>query len=154
MGYRLTGTMEYKIIERFCGINPLELLIHFSLTGSMTDGCIRSKINPNFMQYGFNVTFLVRPGTIANIAGLKAVRSLDGVIDVVPACVPGETIPESALGTLKQVALRVFGCADSLAGMADLIDRIHSLVRIFDLNGDSLLLDLFDTRQLSGERMA
>ena len=35
LGYRLTGSLEYKILERVCGYNPLEMMICHALTGKM-----------------------------------------------------------------------------------------------------------------------
>jgi biotin carboxylase len=38
IGYRLTGSLEYKLLEKVCGYNPLDMMIKFALTGSMYEG--------------------------------------------------------------------------------------------------------------------
>ncbi len=43
LGFRLTGSLEYKILERVCGYNPLEMMICHALTGRMGDDSIADK---------------------------------------------------------------------------------------------------------------
>ena len=57
MGYRLTGSLEYKIIEKMNGLNPLKLMINYALTGEMHNLSIKEVINPNYSKFGFNITF-------------------------------------------------------------------------------------------------
>lgn len=148
MGYRLTGSLEYKIISKMNGINPMELMINYALTGSMYEKPIKQLINPNYKEWGFNITFLAKPGTVGAILGIDEVNSLEQVLDVVPAYNEGDVIPESAVGTLKQVILRVFGTAKTKEEMARLINKIHGLVKVFSKDGNNMLLDTFDTREL------
>jgi hypothetical protein len=35
MGYRLTGSLEYKLMDKLLGINPLNMMIEFALTGKV-----------------------------------------------------------------------------------------------------------------------
>ncbi|NLY76518.1 MAG: ATP-grasp domain-containing protein [Tissierellia bacterium] len=148
MGYRLTGSMEYKIISKLNGINPLEMMVNYALTGKAYEYSIRQLVNPNYKEWGFNLTYLAKPGKIGKISGIDEVCSLKGVIDVVLTYCEGDLIPQSAVGTLQQVVLRVFGIAKTKDEMATLIDKIHSLVSIYSVEGESMLLDVFDSKEL------
>src|SRR5699024_6995272 len=64
IGYRLTGTLEYKILDEICGYNPLEMLIRFALTGQIADASIEEKATPYWDKYACNVSFLIKPGVI------------------------------------------------------------------------------------------
>jgi len=148
MGYRLTGSLEYKIISEFNGINPMEMMINYALTGSMYEKPIKALVNPNYNELGCNITLLARPGKIGRIIGVDEVKSLQGVIDVVHSYNEGDVIPEEALGTLKQVVLRVFATAKNREKMSSLMDKIYSLIKVYSVDEENMLLDVFDTNEL------
>ena len=147
-GFRLNGTMEYKLIHKLNGINPMEMLINFALTGAMYDTRIKPLINPQHDEWGFSLSILARPGKIHSILGVEAVRSYPGVLDVVPLYLPGETIPQSALGTLSQIILRIYCHSKTRQDMAELMNKIYDSIRVIDTNGNDMLLDGFDTQAL------
>jgi biotin carboxylase len=148
MGYRLTGSLEYKIIKEMNGINPIELMINYAITGSMCDKSIKKVLNPNYSRFGFNITFLTKPGKIGRIIGIEDVKKLENVIDVVCSYEEGDQIPDSALGTLKQVIIRVFGTTNTKHEMIELINKIHGLVYVYSEDGDNMLLEGMDTNTL------
>ena len=148
MGYRLTGSLEYKIISKLNGFNPMEMMINFALTGSMNEIRIKDIVNPNYKGWGFNITFLVKPGKIGSMLGIEEVSSLEGVIDVVASYSEGDIILESSIGTLKQVILRVFATTKTKNEMANLMDKIHGLIKVYSVDGENMLLDVFDTSEL------
>ncbi|WP_459201911.1 ATP-grasp domain-containing protein [Methanococcus sp. CF] len=148
MGYRLTGSLEYKIISSLNNVNPLEMMINYSLTGSMHEKDMVSLLYPNYRDYGFNMTFLSKPGIIGKINGISEVISLKGVLDVVSTYWEGDRVPESAVGTLQQVVLRVFGTAKNENELKDLMNQICSLVKIYSEDGENMLLEVFDINEL------
>ena len=145
MGYRLTGSLEYKIIEKMNGLNPLKLMINYALTGEMHNLSIKEVINPNYSKFGFNITFLAKPGKIGKIVGVEEVKALDNIIDVVKAYDEGGVVPNDALGTLQQVVIRVFGVADTKNEMIDLMNKVHDLIGVYSENGEEMLLEVLDT---------
>jgi carbamoylphosphate synthase large subunit len=148
MGYRLTGSLEYKIISKLNGMNPMEMMINYALSESMYEESIKDLVNPNHNELGCNITFLARPGKIGKILGVKEVSSMKEVIDVVPSYNEGDTIQESAIGTLTQVIMRVFAVAKDKHELATIMDRIHNTIRVYSQDGEDMLLDTFDTREL------
>ena len=56
---------------------------------------------------------------------------MQGVIRIVKNKIESETIPESAWGTLNQVALRIYIKADTFEERELLIDKIKSAVKIY-----------------------
>lgn len=148
MGFRLTGSLEYKIISKITGVNPMEMMVNYALSGKMNENSLQPLINPTFKEWGCNVTFLARPGKVGRILGVSEVASLPEVIDVVPAYIEGEVIPSSALGTLKQVIIRVFAIADTKQKLAEIIDKIHNTIQVYSEDGEDLLLEKFHTNEL------
>ena len=150
-GFRLNGTLEYKIIEKLNGLNPLQMLINYAIHGVMHDQPIKPMINPHYTQNGFSLAFISSPGQIGKIKGIDEIESLPGVIDAVCTYSEGDVIPESARGTLSQVILRVSGFAENQIDMASLMNEIQSRLTIQSTEGKNMLSDVFDTFRLFEE---
>lgn len=140
LGYRLTGSLEYKVLDRICGYNPLEMLIHFALTGRMADESIAAKAIPEFPRPAYNVSCLSAPGTIASIQGLDAVKAIPGVIDAVIAHPPGDTIQETMRGLLAQITVRVLGTLPSAEDAFPIMKKVGETIRIIGEDGKVLNL--------------
>lgn len=151
MGYRLSGSLEYKIIRALNGLDPLEMLVNFALTGNMYDQPLDQMFQPQYEKWGFNLTFLAKTGKIGTIEGVEKVASMEEVLDVVTAYSAGDIIPESAIGTLKQVVLRVLATAKTKSEMKTLMDRIHQTIKVYSEKGEDMLLDVFNTNELMEE---
>lgn len=150
IGYRLTGSLEYKLLETICDYNPLEMLIRFSLTGQMAEYPLKERVNPEWEKYGCNVSFLIRPGVIDKIYGTDKIVKLPGVIDAVLARTEGEEILESDKGTLKQIIMRVFAMAASQEELEGTLNKIYSSLKVLSTDGENMLLEGFDTEYLRG----
>lgn len=138
IGFRVTPTQEYRILERLCGYNPLKMLIEFAVTGSMGQTDLAAKARPDYDGYGFNVSTLVMPGVIARFEGVDAVASDDGILSVATSVSPGDTLPPEALGQLRQVVIRTIGTADSRSELEASIDRITQVLRVYDPEGEEM----------------
>ena len=150
LGYRLTGSLEYKILERVCGYNPLEMMIHFALTGKMGGESIADKAVPEFKTPAFNVSCLCAPGTIKSITGIDRVKEMPEVEDVVIAHAPGETITEQMRGLLAQITVRVLGSVASKENLLPIMQRIDDTIHIIGKNGEQLLLPGIEYGDIDG----
>lgn len=141
LGYRLTGTLEYRNIEALCGYNPLDMLIEFALTGRMDSQNCAARIDPFLHgRYGYNVSILCKPGTVGEIKGLEDVLSLPGVCDAVVSHPPGDTITEAMKGRLAQITVRVLGQADSIEEMQESMLRCQTMIRVISQEGEDMVL--------------
>lgn len=141
IGFRLTGSLEYKNIKDVCGFDPLEMMIRFAVTGSMGEDHLAEMADPAFGdRYGFNVSFLAKPGKIAEIRGIDAIKAIPGVIDAVVAHEPGEEITENMKGLLAQITLRVLGTASSVAELEELMLKVQRTAEILSPEGENLIL--------------
>ena len=150
LGYRLTGSLEYKILERVCGYNPLEMMIHFALTGKMGEESIADKAVPEFKTPAFNVSCLCAPGTIQSITGIDRVKEMPEVEDVVIAHAPGETITEQMRGLLAQITVRVLGSVASKENLLPTMQRVDDTIHIIGENGEQLLLPGIEYGDIDG----
>ncbi|MBR5083902.1 MAG: ATP-grasp domain-containing protein [Prevotella sp.] len=150
IGYRLTGSLEYKILERVCGYNPLEMMICHALTGHMGSEGIARKAKPEFSTPAFNVSCLCAPGTIARIEGVDTVKQMPEVEDAVLAHVPGETITPEMRGLLAQIAVRVLGSVHEREQILPVMRRIHETIHLISEEGQDLLLPGIETEDIKG----
>ena len=135
LGFRLTGSLEYKILERVCGYNPLEMMICFALTGKMGEKSIAEK---------------AIPGTIKEITGVEKVKQMAEVEDAVLAHVPGETITEQMRGLLAQITVRVLGSVPTKDDLLPTMQRIDNTIHIIGENGEELLLPGIEYSDIEG----
>lgn len=140
LGFRLTGSLEYKILERVCGYNPLEMMICFALTGKMGEESIATKAVPEFTTPAFNVSCLCAPGNIKEITGVEEVKRMPEVEDAVLAHTPGETITEQMRGLLAQITVRVLGSVPSKDYLLPTMQHINNTIHIVGESGEELLL--------------
>lgn len=150
IGYRLTGSLEYKILERVCGYNPLEMMICHALTGKMGEESIADKAIPEFKTPAFNVSCLCAPGTIKEITGIDEVKAFPEVEDVVIAHAPGETITEQMRGLLAQITVRVLGSVDSKERLLSTMQKINDTIHIIGTEGEELMLPGIEHSDIEG----
>ena len=139
LGFRPTGSLEYKILKRVCGYDPLEMMIRHSLTGIMM-----------FAMPAFNVSCLCAPGTIRDIVGIDDVKSFPEVEDVVCGHVPGETITEQMRGLLAQITVRVLGSVANKDQLLPTMQKIDDTIRIIGDDGENLLLPGIEYSDIEG----
>ncbi len=150
LGFRPTGSLEYKILKRVCGYDPLEMMLYHSLTGKMGDEDIAEKAVPEFSTPAFNVSCLCAPGTIKEIKGVEEVRAFDEVEDVVIAHIPGDTITERMRGLLAQITIRVLGAVKKKEELLPVMQRIGNAVHVLGEKGEELLLPGVDYSDIEG----
>lgn len=150
LGFRPTGSLEYKILNRVCGYDPLEMMIYFSLTGKMGKEDIATKVNPNFNTPAFNVSCLCAPGTIKEIIGVEEVKNMDVVEDVVVAHTKGETITEQMRGLLSQITIRVLGSVDDKDHLLSVMQKINQTTHLIGEDGRELLLPGIEYEDING----
>lgn len=150
LGFRLTGSLEYKILERVCGYNPLKMMIEFALTGKMGTECIADKAIPEFREPAFNVSCLCAPGTIKEIFGVEEVKKFPEVEDAVIAHIPGETITDSMRGLLAQITVRILGSVHSKEELLPVMQKIDDTIHIIDENHCELMLQGIEFSDIDG----
>lgn len=150
IGYRLTGSLEYKILNEVCGFDPLEMMINFAVTGSMGEKDLAKKANPLFDRPAFNVSCLGAPGTIKKIDGCDDVENMDGVIETVIAHPVGDTITPEMRGLLAQIVVRILGVADKKENLYKTMKEIESKIKIISTTDENLLLSGIEESDIEG----
>ena len=151
IGYRLTGALEYKNINDVCGYNPMDMLIHFAITGNMGEPELAKKVDPTFNgRYGFNVSTVIAPCTIGDIQGVDVVKSFPGVIDSVIDHYPGTTISEDLRGHLTQLTVRTLGTVNTEEELYPMMKKIENSISVFSTEGIKMNLPGIETEDIQG----
>jgi biotin carboxylase len=141
-GFRLNGAQEHYIVNAVSGIDAKELMVHFALTGRMSDEPLAIKAKPLFEAYGCKLSPLVRTGRIKSINGLDEIAGIPEMLSINPGYANGDTV--TAVGTLKQIVCRFFFIANSKRRLSEIIDQIQHTLTVIDDEGQNMLLTPFD----------
>ncbi len=143
-GFRLNGAQEHMIVSKFTDIDAKELLINYAFDGKMSDKRVRELADPKFKgKVACKLSPLVVEGTIGKILGIEEIELMEGVISVNPNYDVGDVV--KGLGTQRQMAANIFMFADTIAQLKTIIDKIIATFKVFDEDGNSMLLKPFDT---------
>ena len=142
-GYRLQGEAQHHILDAVNGFDHKKMLIDFALTGKMYDGDFKSINDPNLHgKKCASVWILLKQGLIADIEGLDDILADKRVIFNGQRFFVGDSVSQSFIGTEKQVFSRIYIVADSLEELNEMIDIISQKLRIKDIFGNDMVLDM------------
>jgi len=144
-GLRMEGTAMFKFVSQTNGINIMELMTEYALTGTMTADI---NLEDPFMNGKVCCLFslLNGGGIVKTVEGLDKFINRAEVIEIMERYKVGATIIKD--GTLKQVHIRFYLIGDSREEMKGLIDEIQNKVSIRDCNDENMLLSPFDTKRI------
>lgn len=147
IGYRLEGSLSYHYSDVISGINPMQMMIRYALTGTMGDDeDIDQKTDPHYNKTGVTVTMLVTKGRIAQISGLDEIRKEKCVIHIAQKLSVGAECTHIA--DFSQVLCRIYLCSKDKKELADTVDRIYNTVKVLDENGNNMLIGSYDANEL------
>jgi len=146
-GFRFAGAQGHKIINAVNGIDTLEMMIRYSLTGKMTGWDIKKNDNPNFKKWACKLTPIAKLGTIARISGLDEIVKYPEVFDIAPVHEEGDKI--TAIGTLDQLIARIFIVSEDKQTLIDVINNINRTIKVTNIEGEDMLLTPFDAKILT-----
>lgn len=136
VGYRLTGTQEYHLLEHICGYNPMKMLVNYALNGNMQlNGMLSLTIDPMFCgKRAAIITYLMKPGKIAK---LHKGENPDLLHFIWNHSVGDEIVAE---GTLTQIIARAYIVADTDDQLQKKIEGAKNLVSVYDINDNNLII--------------
>ncbi len=137
-GMRLNGCKTYQILEVENNYNTFENLMKYSITGDMGK---QVEFSPKFTKWYATFNILGKPGSeVEKYIGLEEIKSYPWVINVTKQYYEGERIPNTAVGTLQQIVMRLHIYADTKEVLLERIQIIYELVDIKNKEDKSILL--------------
>jgi len=148
MGCRLGGSFP-SVDEYYIGINPTDMLIHHAITGEMINKEYCHKITPYFKGVGGVVNLLAdkTSGKVACIKGFEEIKSMPQVVNFIQYMQEGDEF-ESSRFTDCPIAI-VHIATKNFQDYVEVVNKIYSVVDVLDDKGESLLMPVYDTKELS-----
>lgn len=138
-GFRMGGAQNYILTEYQWGINSLNCMINYALTGSMNDTPICEVDNARFRHPCCNYYVGLKAGTVAKMGGVDEVRAMDGVLNVTVMCQEGEVIHET--NALERVCLRIHVVGKDAEELASNLVKISKTLQIISEDGEEMQLE-------------
>ena len=144
-GFRLQGEAPHILIKSIHGLDQLEMLIRFALTGSEGDFNLSQVDDAYFAgKSAATLWFLLKKGKVAKISGLEEWKDDPAVVANGQRIFEGMEVPSEWIGNEKQVLTRLFIVCDSKKELKDTIRRYQKSVSVIDSEGNNMLLNSFD----------
>ena len=144
-GYRISGVHMYRFLDKINGINHMEMLMDYAMTGHMGDVDLMEHEDP-YLNGTHNclLSFPVKNGTIKEIRGLDRISGMEDVFFVTPLLAEGDSVGKDAVGTLHQLAVLIYITAQNEEKLTCDIKEIEKLYDVLDEEGRSMLTKPFD----------
>lgn len=145
-GHRFTGSQEPMIIEKMTGFSMMEMLIKYALTGETGDTNVEKVIDPHFKQWCCKLSPIIREGEIAKITGMDKISKIPEVFYTLQSYYEGDIV--NGEGTLRQIFSRFFIATKTIEKLSEVINEIQNALSVLDQNGETMIIQTFDTALL------
>ena len=139
-GLRMGGEQFYVFADPINGINALDMMIEFSVTGKMTCGNAKLQDNPHFTKTCCNYYITLKPGTITSLEGIEAVEKLPQVLQNATFKKLGDEI--SRTNSLDRVIYRLHVMDDTPEALANTLEKISHMLHILDEKGQEMQIEV------------
>jgi biotin carboxylase len=139
-GYRLGGGQSYRLIEKINGVNHLEMLIQFALTGEMCDEKTINNINPFFNKSACGLSIILKEGKITSIEGLDLLKKNSTIVNFRQNLPIGFVVKKEFLGTVQQLFAKVHIVDKDRNSIEDTIEFIFKTLKVLDEKGENMVL--------------
>ena len=139
-GYRVGGEQMYYFTDHYWGLNSLNFMINYALTGFSSDEVIAEKDNANFPSPCCNYYVVMKPGVIMDIKGIEKIKAHRNVLNVTEICKEGDVVTEvNALDVRVGFRIHVVGANDD--DLAKTLVEISQTLRIISTEGYEMQME-------------
>ena len=147
-GFRLQGEAPHLLMKAIHGFDQREMLIRFALTGSEGDVNLETDDDTRLRgKWASTLWFLLKEGHIAKIEGLDDLDKDKRVVANIQRLNVGDDVSADWIGNEKQVLTRMYLVCDSKVELADCLKEYQNKVKVFDEQGNNLVLKGFDVNK-------
>jgi len=138
-GYRMGGEQMYIFTDHQNGVNSLECMINYALTGSMADFKIADKDNARFKWPCCNYYVPLKAGIITRVEGLEEVEAMENVLNNTRMFNIGDEILDT--NALERVCMRLHVYGKTAEELAHALVKISATLRIYDQNDNEMQIE-------------
>ena len=137
-GFRLPGSMDYRIVKKEKGIDLIGCHIQHALTGEFGDDF--SALETPFQHYYAILSIGLKNGVIGKICGMDTIADIPGVYHVHQYRKEGDVMTKSGYTVLQDLC-RVYIEAPDKAELLKRIQKIVDLIQVENDKGENMLRD-------------
>ena len=139
MQFRLGGMRHHNFVLKENGMDILEMLIRFSLTGKF-DGYDAAKMdNASFKHTYCSLNVLINPDKVARIEGLEEAKKQPAVITSTQMMFVGDDV--KLPGTVQQIFCKFSLETEDKPSMAEAIDHIFNSLKVYNEKGENVIIN-------------
>ncbi|HSP21256.1 MAG TPA: hypothetical protein VLQ20_02900 [Planococcus sp. (in: firmicutes)] len=141
MGFRLSGTQYYTIVEKQTGINLLGMMLDYATDGNLGQYAI-DKFDYGYTKFpACNLSILLDKGTIKEIVGLEKIKENPAVVSYIPIHHVGDHV--EITGTYAQMLGRFNIAADTKKEFNQIIHEINNTLQVLSTEGEEMIIAHF-----------
>lgn len=140
MQFRLGGMRHHNFVQKENGMDLLEMLVRFSLTGKFEGWDASVCDNAMFKNCYCSLNVLIKPDTVAKVEGLDEVLKMPEIYAFTQMLYEGDIV--KLAGTVQQIAFKFSLVAADKPKILNAIDSIYSTLKILNKEGEDLKLKL------------
>lgn len=140
MQFRLGGMRHHNFVQKENGMDLLEMLVRFSLTGKFEGWDASVCDNAMFKNCYCSLNVLIKPDTVDKIEGLDEVLKMPEIYASTQMLYEGDVV--KLPGTVQQIAFKFSLVASDKPKLLNAIDKIYKTLKIFNKEGEDLKLKL------------
>lgn len=146
MGFRISGSQHYTIVEQQTGINLLEMMLDHALGEPIDKYDISSFDDSYIPRPSCNLPILLDNGIIAKVSGLEKVLAMPQVLSFVGCRHAGDVVEHT--GSYSPMFGRFNITADSLDELHETIDAIYDTLTITSTEKRDMVLVRYQPKAL------
>lgn len=149
MGCRL-GASFFSIEEAFTGVNPVDALIHYAITGTMADYGDYDKVSANYDGIGCVIYYLLKKDVnkMGHIIGAESICDIPGVLRVNVHKREGEHIDWNRVSDVRVIT--VYLATPDKESMYKAVNAVYNTVKLIDDEGNSMLAPVCEIGEFLG----
>lgn len=141
---RSTGAEEYVLYEKIKNIDLLKMLIEFSINSKTRT--LHIDDTSYITKCAANLVIQIKTGKICKIDGFEKLNNIKSIINITNCHNINDVVKNR--GTLDQTLMRIHIVDDSFNQLKESIKNILSSIKVYDENGDDMLMKQFDVKIL------
>ena len=138
-GLRMGGEQFYVFADPLNGINALDMMIEFSVTGEITCGNVKEQDNPHFSKNCCNYYITLKPGIISSISGIEEVEIMPQVLQIATFKKIGDEISDT--NSLDRVIYRLHVMDDTPEALASTLETISQTLQILNEEKEEMQIE-------------
>ena len=135
--FRWGGTHFYKFVQQESGVDLLEMMIDYALTGKYDRYSFEGKLNPHFKRHYACQNLQAYPGTIKSVENIDKTLALPGVDWLIQIKNIGDKVPDD--GSTAQNFAKLGLSAETERELYHIMDNVQKTLIVLDEHGNNLI---------------